>query len=84
MLADGRVLRASAEENADLFWAVRGGGGNFGIVTSFVFRLHVVGPMVTAGMIVWPAEQAEEVHALMAETARSVRRELTLATTMRC
>lgn len=81
--ADGRVLRASAEDNADLFWGIRGGGGNFGIVTRFTFRLHEVGPMVTAGMCVWPAEQAPEVIAKYAELTRVAPRELTLAMTMR-
>jgi FAD/FMN-containing dehydrogenase len=56
--AGGRILRASAEENADLFWGLRGGGGNFGIVTSFEFRLHPVGPLVTAGAIFFPGEAA--------------------------
>ncbi len=50
--ADGRRVRASESENADLFWALRGGGGNFGIVTSFEFRLHPVGPEVLAGQII--------------------------------
>ena len=59
--ADGQRLRASAEENADLFWAIRGGGGNFGIVTQFVFRLHPVGPEVLSGLIVYPFEQARSV-----------------------
>lgn len=49
--ADGRVVHASSRENPDLFWAVRGGGGNFGVVTSFEFRLHRVGPEVTAGQV---------------------------------
>jgi FAD/FMN-containing dehydrogenase len=81
--ADGRAIRASADENADLFWALRGGGGNFGIVTSFTFRLHPVGPMVTAGLIAWPAEQAGEVLAKYAEVSSTAARELTLAVTMR-
>src|SRR5215470_16416858 len=59
--ADGRTVRASEDENPDLFWGLRGGGGNFGVVTSFEYRLHQVGPMVTAGMVLWPMEQANEV-----------------------
>lgn len=59
--ADGQLRSASAEENADLFWAVRGGGGNFGVVTSFEYRLHEVGPTVFAGLLVWPRDMAPEV-----------------------
>jgi len=59
--ADGQLRTASAEENADLFWAVRGGGGNFGVVTSFEYRLHEVGPMVLAGLLVWPRPMALDV-----------------------
>jgi FAD/FMN-containing dehydrogenase len=59
--ADGRLVRASAQENADLFWGLRGGGGNFGIVTSFEFRLHPVGPTVLAGVVLYPAARAREV-----------------------
>ena len=51
-------MKASETENADLFWGLRGGGGNFGIVTEFEFRLHPVGPIVFAGPIFWPMEQA--------------------------
>jgi FAD/FMN-containing dehydrogenase len=57
---DGKVLTASEDENADLFWGIRGGGGNFGIVTSFEFRLHEVGPMVTLCAPWYPAEEADE------------------------
>ena len=60
VLADGRFVTASAEENADLFWAVRGGGGNFGVATSFLFRLHPV-DTVFAGPTFWPLDQTEEV-----------------------
>lgn len=55
--ADGRILSASAEENADLFWALRGGGGNFGVVTRFEYRLHEVGPLVHLGFFFYGVEQ---------------------------
>ena len=58
--AEGLLLRASAEENADLFWGLRGGGGNFGVVTSFEYQIHPVGP-VLAGEVVYPLDQAKEV-----------------------
>ncbi len=58
---DGKVVTASANENQELFWAIRGGGGNFGIVTSFEFQLHAVGPEILAGLIVYPFEQAKSV-----------------------
>ncbi len=60
VLADGRLVHASQDENPDLFWAVRGGGGNFGVVTSFLFQGQPVG-MVYGGPIIWPVDQAEEV-----------------------
>jgi FAD/FMN-containing dehydrogenase len=59
--ADGQLLTASADENADLFWGVRGGGGNFGIVTSFEYQLHPVGPLVMLCNVFYPYEQAKEV-----------------------
>jgi FAD/FMN-containing dehydrogenase len=59
--AEGDVLRASADEHPDLFWALRGGGGNFGVVTSFDFRLHPLGPEVLAGPVLWDAADAGEV-----------------------
>jgi FAD binding domain/Berberine and berberine like len=59
--ADGTLLRTSDQENADLFWGIRGGGGNFGVVTSFEFRAAPVGPTVLAGPIYWPMERGPEV-----------------------
>ncbi|MGW3356743.1 FAD-binding oxidoreductase [Streptomyces bungoensis] len=59
--ADGRVVRAGERENSELFWALRGGGGNFGVVTSLEYRLHPVGPQVLAGLIFYPVEQARQV-----------------------
>ena len=58
--ADGRLLTASETENADLFWGIRGGGGNFGVVTTFEYRLHPVGPEVMAAAVMYPFEQAAE------------------------
>ena len=59
--ADGTVLRASADEHPDLFWALRGGGGNFGVVTSFRFALHRLGPTVLAGLVFWAADDTTDV-----------------------
>ena len=59
--AEGRVARAAADENAELFWALRGGGGNFGIVASFEYKLYPVGPEILGGAIVWRAEDAQQV-----------------------
>jgi FAD/FMN-containing dehydrogenase len=61
VLADGGVVRASEDENTELFWGLRGGGGNFGIVTEFEFRLHELGPIVLAGLALWPIDRAPEV-----------------------
>lgn len=61
LLADGKLVSASEEKNTDLFWAIRGGGGNFGIVTSFEYRLHPLGSEVMAGLVFYPQEQAQEV-----------------------
>jgi FAD/FMN-containing dehydrogenase len=60
VLADGTVVTASADEHADLFWGLRGGGGNFGVVTSFEYRLHPVGPIL-GGMLLYPLERAKDV-----------------------
>lgn len=59
--ADGRVVRASEQENVDLFWGLRGGGGNFGVVTNFDYRLYPVGPEIVAGAIAWRGEDAPKV-----------------------
>jgi FAD/FMN-containing dehydrogenase len=58
--ADGKALKASADENPDLFWAVRGGGGNFGVVASFEYALHPIGPTVTGGLVAHPIERARD------------------------
>ncbi|WP_371501686.1 FAD-binding oxidoreductase [Kitasatospora sp. NBC_00374] len=75
--ADGRLVHASAEENADLFWALRGGGGNFGVVTSFEFELHPVGPQVLAGLVVYPLDEAREVITRWREACGGMPDELT-------
>jgi FAD/FMN-containing dehydrogenase len=73
--ADGRLFTASSTENPDLFWAIRGGGGNFGIVTSFEYRLHPVG-QVLGGLLIYPIEQARQIFSLYAELTRSAPDEL--------
>jgi hypothetical protein len=70
--ADGTLVTASAESEPDLFWGVRGGGGNFGIVTSFRFRLHPVGPLVLAGAVVHPLERADDVLQLYRDWTSTV------------
>jgi FAD/FMN-containing dehydrogenase len=74
--ADGALVRASPEEHADLFWGLRGGGGNFGIVTSFEYRLHAVGPTVLAGVVLYPAARAREVLSSYRDTIASAPDEL--------
>jgi hypothetical protein len=75
VLADGRMVRASADEHPDLFWALRGGGGNFGVVTAFTFRLHEVGTIV-GGPTFWPVEQSAEVLSAYREFLPQAPREL--------
>ena len=78
VLADGSLVRASAGEHPDLFWALRGGGGDFGVVTSFEFRAHRVGPTVLAGMLVHPWEQAGDVLRATRELMAGAPDELTI------
>jgi FAD binding domain/Berberine and berberine like len=75
VLASGERVRASADENADLFWAIRGGGGNFGVVTAFLFRLHEVGT-IFGGPTFWPVEQSAEVLSAYREFMPGAPREL--------
>jgi FAD/FMN-containing dehydrogenase len=75
--ADGDLVSASGDENPELFWGVRGGGGNFGIVTSFEYRLHPVGPIVLAGPVFHPLEDAPEVLSFYREFAADAPDELT-------
>jgi FAD/FMN-containing dehydrogenase len=81
--AEGTVVRASEEGNRDLFWAVRGGGGNFGVVTQFEFALHAVGPEVLGGFIVFPFDQARQVLAQYRDFVESAPLELTVWVVLR-
>lgn len=77
VLADGRRVTASENENADLFWGVRGGGGNFGIVTEFTYRLHPVGPTIFGGALFHPIACAKELVQFYREWVRSLPDDLT-------
>lgn len=81
--ADGRMLRASEQENADLFWGLRGGGGNFGVVTSIDYELYPLGPEIVGGPIAWRAESAPEVLEAFRRLASEAPRELTLVCVVR-
>jgi FAD/FMN-containing dehydrogenase len=81
--ADARLVRASSDENADLFWGLRGGGGNFGVVTGIDYALYPVGPEVVGGIVAWPAEKAPEVLELYRTLAEQAPPELTLVAIMR-
>lgn len=81
--ADARLVRASTDENPDLFWGLRGGGGNFGVVTGIDYTLHPVGPEVVGGVVAWPASEAPEVLKLYRTLAEKAPPELTLVTFMR-
>src|SRR6476646_2113884 len=76
--ADSKVLQASKQEEPDLFWALRGGGGNFGVATSFEYELHPVGPIITGGPIIYPIERSRDVLEFFRASARSLTDEHTL------
>ena len=75
--ADGRLVHASADENPELLWGLRGGGGNFGIATAFEYDLHRVGPMVTAGAVFYPGDRAAEILRFYRDWADDAPDELT-------
>ena len=79
VMADGRIVRASASENADLFWAIRGGGGNFGIAASLEYDLHPVGPVIAGGVVAHLAQNARDVLRFFRDTCRSLPDEVMLA-----
>jgi FAD/FMN-containing dehydrogenase len=81
--AEGRLVRADSEENPDLFWGLRGGGGNFGVVTGIDYRLHPVGPEIVGGLVAWPASEAPKVLELYRTLALKAPPELTLVAIMR-
>jgi FAD/FMN-containing dehydrogenase len=81
--ADGRKIHVSADENADLFWAIRGGGGNFGVVTRFEFALYPVGPEILAGLLVFPLDQAKQVLQKYREFVKSAPEELNIWAVLR-
>ena len=80
---DGSLVHASEKENSDLLWALRGGGGNFGIVTSFEFELHPVGPEVMSGLTFYPGESASDVLAFFRDLQPRASRDLMLAAVLR-
>ena len=79
--SDGRLLTASPDQHADLYWAIRGGGGNFGVVTSFTYRLHPVG-QVLAGALSFPAERTREVLGFYPGFAASCPDELSMSASL--
>ena len=76
--AEGQVLRASKDQEADLFWAVRGGGGNFGVATSFEYHLYPVGPMVIGGLVAHPFDRARDVLRFFRDSTASLPDEFTV------
>jgi FAD/FMN-containing dehydrogenase len=83
VIADGRIVRASEDENSDLFWGLCGGGSNFGVATSFEYRLHPVGPDIVAGAVAWRGEEAASVLELYRSIAIEAPRELSCVASLR-
>jgi hypothetical protein len=83
VLASGDVVRANQEDNADLLWGLRGGGGNFGVVTSFTYGLHPVGPEVLCGLVFYPEEAVPEVLGFLSSFAPSGREDVFVGCTLR-
>jgi FAD/FMN-containing dehydrogenase len=79
VLASGELVHANATENPDLYWALRGGGGNFGVVTSFEYQLHPVGPTIVGGLAIHPFERAPEMLRFYGDVMRTAPDELTVA-----
>jgi len=77
VLASGELVKVSAEHHSDLFWAIRGGSGNFGVVTSFEYSLHPVGPIITGGLVLHPLDRGVDMLKFYREFAKSVPDELT-------
>ena len=82
VVADGRILRAAEDENSDLFWAIRGGGGNFGVVTELEFRLHDVDPVVQYGLLFWDVAEGGQALRLMRDIIVDLPRSLTALPTV--
>src|SRR3546814_8431330 len=74
----GKIVMASEDNNSDLFWALRGGGGNFGVVASFEYRLHAVGPIVTGGLIAYPFSAAWDLLRYFRDVTASLPDEFTV------
>ena len=81
--ADGKKLRASEQDNPELFWALRGGGGNFDVVTQFEFALHTVGPEILAGLLVFPFAQAKQVLTRYRQVANTAPEDLSVWVVLR-
>jgi FAD/FMN-containing dehydrogenase len=81
--ANAQLVRASSEENEDLFWGLRGGGGNFGVVTGIDYKLYQVGPEIVGGLVAWPVSEADDILNLYRSLAKKAPPELTLVVLMR-